>query len=332
MRTKRERTATPVTTRAQEEAAQALADSFHSLPSPDLAQRLAIEPHYPEVRDEIIQPDRVTLQSWYFWQKWVPRLGPVPTALFIRLRMHCYYNRHTGERRDFCFPSQTKLAQEIGLKDRKVIMRALRVLEEHGLVKRESQYRYDPVTRKKTRTSDLYRVSMTDPLAPEDLGEAALLTAQRIVDAAQHIAHEETEHGEVQSVGPKSQKGTYICCPKKGQEEVLLRSTSNNVNVNAQKLDREQTQNQETDLETHALRESLAQRIAEELEDHTSLGFYRLVAEKCPEEMIWRALSETKDAYLTGRIKKSRGACFTDLIKREARERAIILSITGEEP
>jgi hypothetical protein len=34
--------------------------------------------------------------------------------------------------------------------------------------------------------------------------------------------------------------------------------------------------------------------------------------------MIYQALSETKDLRLTGRLRKTPGACFTDLIKRRA--------------
>jgi len=72
-------------------------------------------------------------------------------------------------------------------------------------------------------------------------------------------------------------------------------------------------------------KESLAQYILEQLGDQRSLGFYRKVARILPEAMIHRALSETKDADLTGRIRRSRGACFTDLVKRYAKELQVSL-------
>lgn len=71
--------------------------------------------------------------------------------------------------------------------------------------------------------------------------------------------------------------------------------------------------------------EDMALYILEQLGDRKSLGFYRKVARIMPEQIIHRALSETKDADLTGRIRRSRGACFTDLVKRYAKELEVAL-------
>jgi len=57
--------------------------------------------------------------------------------------------------------------------------------------------------------------------------------------------------------------------------------------------------------------------------DRHSRGFYRLDAQKVPEELIRTALSETKYQDRIGRIRKSRGAFFTDQLQRLARERGI---------
>jgi len=62
------------------------------------------------------------------------------------------------------------------------------------------------------------------------------------------------------------------------------------------------------------------------LGDEHSKNFYRMVAEKCPDQMIFIALSEVKDTAHRGKIKKSKGALFTDLIKRNARKEGIELS------
>ena len=61
------------------------------------------------------------------------------------------------------------------------------------------------------------------------------------------------------------------------------------------------------------------------MEDDHSLGFYRNVVDKIPENIIWQALSEVKDTHLTGKIKKSKGALFTKIIKEKAKERKIKL-------
>ena len=72
--------------------------------------------------------------------------------------------------------------------------------------------------------------------------------------------------------------------------------------------------------------ELLAKEIAEFLEDDYSLGAFRTVAEKIPEQRIRIFLSIIKDTYLTGRIKKSRGAMFITLAKDYARKNNINLN------
>jgi hypothetical protein len=62
--------------------------------------------------------------------------------------------------------------------------------------------------------------------------------------------------------------------------------------------------------------------------DKHSRGFYRLVAQKVPEELIRAALSETKYQDRMGRIIKSRGAFFTDQLRRLAREQGIDLGVS----
>jgi hypothetical protein len=73
--------------------------------------------------------------------------------------------------------------------------------------------------------------------------------------------------------------------------------------------------------------EAFAQEIAERLEDDHSLGFYRKVVDIMPETLIWQALSEVKDAHLTGRVKKSKAALFTTIIQAKAKEYNINLDI-----
>jgi len=62
-------------------------------------------------------------------------------------------------------------------------------------------------------------------------------------------------------------------------------------------------------------RELLAREIEEELNDNHSLGAFRAIADKIPEQKIRIFLSIIKDTYLTGKIKKSRGAMFISLAR-----------------
>lgn len=310
--------ATKTKTSDTEVSKQQLVDHLLSLSPEDRTQRLLIEPDYPNVRDEIIEPDRVTMQTWYFWKKWAPILGPVATTLFIRLRMYCYYNRQTGELRDWCYPSQTTLAQEIGLKDKKAVMRAIRLLEEHGLVKREAQYRYDEARRKKVRTTDLYRIMMSDVLAPEDEPEVVVRMAERIMTARSQqldklevgpMSQKGTQvSGAVDNRPPKSQKGTYYSGPKKGQEEVPLRRTPNVDNVGLHQSDpglRDHPTVRQMTTDQKAYKENLALEIGERLKEmagdrgfkeHQSAGFHRRVAFLLPESLVNEALVATRDA------------------------------------
>jgi hypothetical protein len=59
--------------------------------------------------------------------------------------------------------------------------------------------------------------------------------------------------------------------------------------------------------------------------DQHSRAFYRLVARQIPEELIRAVLSETRYQDGMGRITKSRGAFFTDQLRRLAKDRGINL-------
>ena len=74
-------------------------------------------------------------------------------------------------------------------------------------------------------------------------------------------------------------------------------------------------------------KELLAKEISEQLEDNHSLGFYRKIVDTVPENLIYQALSEVKDTYLMGKVKKSRAALFTTVIQGKAQEYNINLDI-----
>ena len=73
-------------------------------------------------------------------------------------------------------------------------------------------------------------------------------------------------------------------------------------------------------------KELLAREIAEGLNDNHSLGAFRSIADKIPEQQIRIFLSIIKDTYLTGKIKKSRGAMFISLAKAYAGKNNINLN------
>jgi len=73
-------------------------------------------------------------------------------------------------------------------------------------------------------------------------------------------------------------------------------------------------------------KELLAKEIAEELNDNHSLGAFRAIADKIPEQKIRIFISIVKDTYLTDKIKKSRGAMFISLARAYAAKNNINLN------
>lgn len=159
---------------------------LESLPDEVAAQlkpdQIVLQPFYHDLRNEIVDPKRVRVESAYFWEKWVPRLGPVLSILIMKLRQHCYYNKQTKERRDWCFPTQETLAREVGVSI-DTIQRALDPRKNPLVslfVTRQYRSRYDPVRGCTVRTSSLYQVAMDDPLIPEDEARLLEMAADRL--------------------------------------------------------------------------------------------------------------------------------------------------------
>jgi hypothetical protein len=280
-------------------------------------ERIQLEPWYLDIRSEIVKPDQVQVTTKYFWSRWAPKLGPLATCLLLRLRQYCYYNRVTGEKRDWCYPSQQTLANELGIQKRHTIGEALRHLEALGFVRREPNYRYDASLRKKVRTTDRYLILMEDPIAPADEPEAFVRAAERML--ADHVS-DRLRAGSgptaenrpkvaqaVENLGPMAEKRPYSAGRKTARksdiEEVL-----GTLNVST------------TTKERVARSSHLAAEILAQLGDSHSMGFYRKVVQVLPEQAIHGALSEVKDARLTGRLKGTAGAYFTYLVKLAARE------------
>jgi hypothetical protein len=74
-----------------------------------------------------------------------------------------------------------------------------------------------------------------------------------------------------------------------------------------------------------AKRDYVATQIATELQDENSLGCYRVIAEKVPEHALFEILASVKDTWKEGKVKKSRGALFVDLIKTYCKANQLVL-------
>lgn len=75
-----------------------------------------------------------------------------------------------------------------------------------------------------------------------------------------------------------------------------------------------------------ARQESLVSMMLEKLEDVQSENFYHKVAQRYPENLICKCLSLTQEVIETQKIKKSKGAVFTDILQREGEKLGLALS------
>ncbi|MBM3450942.1 MAG: hypothetical protein FJX78_08200 [Armatimonadetes bacterium] len=137
-------------------------------------------PYYTDARNDIIRPQRHQATTDYFLRSWLPRLGPTLTLLIITLRRHCFYNELTKQQEDWCFPHQRDLAAELGV-SRRTVQRELSRPEAQLFVRREPQYRYDRERNRMIRTVDRYRITMDDPLTPEDERALVIKVAERLI-------------------------------------------------------------------------------------------------------------------------------------------------------
>jgi hypothetical protein len=108
-------------------------------------------------------------------------------------------------------------------------------------------------------------------------------------------------------------KSGYLCSFKFDDDGVLVTFSS----IKKHKPEQQLT------LEDIAIRESLVSKMLEELGDVHSKGFYYKVAQGIPEELIYKSLSLTRETLETKGIRKSKGAVFTDILKRECQRRGI---------
>jgi hypothetical protein len=328
-----------------------LEKAYLKLPREERRSRLLILPYFANKRDELLNPDNVVQQYRYFWDNWVPSLGPVASMLYMKLRQYCYYNRQTGEIREYCFPKQSTLGREIGIKDEKTVRKALKLLEKHGLLRREEQYRYDQRMGKKVRTTDRYWVSITDILTPDD--EVSILLTEIEDNQEVPVNRENRPTGKysrqvkMSPTEEPSPTGKYSRHISGGnipqQEEVLIRNTPNVINVssNQDKSFRNHPTVRALTAEERASKEGTAFEVGEtlktmagdrDLDDHQSAGFHRRVAFLMPERFVREAIVATRDAVdddRSGRRKLRAGpaAYFAGIVRQIAEREEIDLGV-----
>lgn len=109
-------------------------------------------------------------------------------------------------------------------------------------------------------------------------------------------------------------------------EKYYYEKSSNGKSENVVFLKPKQRPKQDREPEDYKV-QSLVEDMLNTLRDEKSRAFYVKIAKLCPQDMIYRALSETKQDYSDSSIRKNRGAIFTEKIKRYAKETGINLGL-----
>ena len=333
-----------------EQRRQTLTEFYEKLSPEERRGRIILEPAYQSTYNKLIEADRIAVVPMYFWEKWVPVLGPVASMLYMRLRQYCYWNPKTGEGRIECWPKQSTLAREIGVKDRKTIRAALVLLESHAFIKRKTTYHLDAAGRPH-QGNDHYLVYFELPLVAADAAELLIEeTTPKAADGGSLYEGKKSPHSTW--AVDKSPYGGNIS-PHIAGEKIPSRTstrtnTTNVTNVGEtsyrKKTLRDRPEVQALSPEELASREGLALEVGESLKTweqgwdgkaHGSEGFHRRVAYLMPEHLLRQALAATRDAVEQrrsgkGGCREGASAFFAGVVKNLAREAGIDLDLKGQ--
>lgn len=282
-------------------------------------RRVILEPAFRDEYNKLVEAHRIVPVPNYFWEMWLPVLGPVACALYIQLRRYCYHNAETGEKRETCWPKQDTLAREIGVKDPKTVRKGLVLLESHGFIQRERTKYIDRATGRPHRGSDKYRVFFEVPLVAEDAAE--LLIRQTTPPPSDYVP--KTYSGKISLNRPAepepvdnspysgkiSLSGARENLPSRTSTRTITKNVANVIDSN--RLETESSERTAPKRpapmppEERERVERLAFEMGESLSamggsrsggQHHSFRFHVLLASRLPESLIRTALMATRDA------------------------------------
>ncbi|HEU5199813.1 MAG TPA: hypothetical protein VFU32_09260 [Ktedonobacterales bacterium] len=166
---------------------------------PRRAARPSSAPVSDQIRGFYYDARHAALGHDYLRRKWLPREGPLFYAFIQVMRSFCYYNPHTGELREECYPKVDTIAERCGVNPatiHRLIQRDPHTGEYLSknaealkrFIKVQPRWLYDPKVGHKTQRSSVYLVALDDPPVPEDdhlveekAGElAAILTMEQV--------------------------------------------------------------------------------------------------------------------------------------------------------
>jgi len=332
---------------------------YEGLSVEERRQRLILEPRFRDAYNEITQAHRIVPVPHYFWEKWAPVLGPVATVVYQRLRQYCFYDPRTGEGENWCWPRQDTLAKEVGVGHRHTVMKALKVLEQYGFIKREKRFHKRGNDNMVKRGSDKYIIYFEIPLAREDAIELFHRRMEQMIEESTDMSKNSTYRGFDVSKKPTYGTNSVDNSPDESKistftavEKIDSRTITRNISSNVNNVISNKTGTKKSSFREHPAisklspdeldrKEFLATEIGEQLkrmsgnrdtDPHPSLGFHRRVAYLVPEVFITEALTATRDAVDDQRggrklLRNGASAYFAGTIQKMAVREGIDLGI-----
>jgi hypothetical protein len=276
---------------------QQLEAYYRGLSPQERRARVILKPEFRDAYNELTQAHRQFPVPEYLW-RWLPVIGPLPVVVYLQLRRYCFFNPETGEKRDVCWPSQARLANEVGVKDRKTLRKALVVLEQNGFIARERTHYKDAVSGRPRQGTDRYRVFFELPLQQKDAAELLVRKLSGGGERGGSYGGKFSPHRPTEGRG-SSYGGKFS--PRGGGEEMDRRIVTRTMTPNVENVVRRKG-NEDTG---RRRAEALALHIGESLNTweghrdrtkHPSEGYHRIVAGRLEEHLVLEALRATKDA------------------------------------
>jgi len=295
-------------------------EEFYASLSPEQRRHdIILSPKFRDAYNEITQAHRFFQMPQYYYEKWRPVLGPVAHAVYEELRRKIFYNPQTGERRETVYLKQETLANAIGVKDRKTIRKALKLLEELNFIHRDYKHYKNPKSGRVYRGADEFTVFFEIPLTDEDAVDLLLMNTFK---SSEFVKRKKSplQIRDPQNVDNSAVKGNLSSL--RAGENIPGVYNTNDI-----------TNNVETLVRKNAFKEKnayLVDILAEKLgRGEENDRFYRSVCYNIPEQLIMRALAAVEDKFLDSLdpakegFKVNKSAYFTGVLKNLAKEENI---------
>ena len=259
-------------------------------------------------------------------------------------------DKETGDSKGYVFPAIATLADIRGTSER-TIYRHIKDLEVVGLLTRQRRSHkasYIFIEDVSQEEADLYMARYVDKATRETIKKTSTdkygkrpmpsqLTKMSVDNSKEKEAKKENEINVSEKSQQKTREGeTGKRYGLEGMSDIMKRFdivSPRTVSLDGKKESSDAEKEGKLkkvlggkiNTEKQQKREYLAAELAFKFNDEKSLGCYRVIASKVPEDIIFQKMAEVKDSWKEGSIKKSQAAVFVGLIKQYCEKKHIEL-------